>query len=95
LDRDKWAAIREENRAIMENIQQFLASLSKVRGLVDSPHEQIEFGRSLLDYYRRMRQLGHAAEVQVAKASECLMVDVIRSEVAEVTGEESDSEDAV
>jgi hypothetical protein len=80
MDGNKWAEIREENRAIMESLQQYLATLKTARDLVDASHEQIERSRELLDQYRRMRQLSHAADVQIAKASECLMVDVVRSE---------------
>jgi hypothetical protein len=64
----------------MESLQQYLATLKTARDLVDASHEQIERSRELLDQYRRMRQLSHAADVQIAKASECLMVDVVRSE---------------
>ncbi len=82
MDGNKWAEIREENRAIMENLQQYLATLKTARELVDSSHEQVEQSKELLDQYRRMRQLSHAADVQIAKASECLMVDLVRSEAA-------------
>ena len=95
MDRDKWAAIREENRAIMENIQQYLANLNTVRELADSPHERLELGRSLLDYYRRMRLLSHAADVQIAKAGEWLMLDEIRSEVVESTEQDFETAGAV
>lgn len=94
MDRNKWAEIREENRAIMENLQQYLATLNTVRELFDSAHEQIEQSRALLDHYRRMRQLGHAADIQIAKASGCLMLGNVRSEVAESIDEDSDTDHA-
>jgi cell division protein ZapA (FtsZ GTPase activity inhibitor) len=90
MDGNKWAEIREENRAIMENVQQYLATLNTARELLDSSQEQMERTRLLLDHYRRMRQLSHAAEVQIAKASECLMVDVVRSEAMDYAGESAD-----
>jgi len=35
MDGNKWAEIREENRAIMENLQQYLATLNtRVRLLI-------------------------------------------------------------
>ena len=82
MDGNKWAEIREENRTIMENLQQYLATLKTARELADASHEQVERSRELLEQYRRMRELSHAADVQIAKASECLMVDVVRSETA-------------
>jgi hypothetical protein len=97
MDGNKWAEIREENRAIMENLQQYLATLNTAREIVDSSHEQIGQSRALLNQYRRMRQLSHAADVQIAKASESLMVDVVRNEAAayidEVPAQDDDHKD--
>ena len=67
---DRWEAVVEEHSAVAETIREYVVTLDAAPQLLKSKMDETERLNSLLAHCLKMRQLGHQADVNIAKLGE-------------------------
>ncbi|HTQ26426.1 MAG TPA: hypothetical protein VMI09_17185 [Candidatus Binataceae bacterium] len=69
---DHWQDIVEEHYAIADTIREYVSTLDAAQQTLRSQLEKSERTAALLAHYLKMRELGHKADVNIAKLGERL-----------------------
>ena len=67
---DKWEDVVEKHSAVAETIREYVLTLDAAQKLLKSKMDEADQYNSLLAHYFKMRELGHQADVNIAKLSE-------------------------
>ncbi|HEY2447098.1 MAG TPA: hypothetical protein VGI20_15295 [Rhizomicrobium sp.] len=69
---DYWEDIVEEHYAIADTIREYTSTLDAAQQVLSSQLERSERTAKLLAHYLKMRELGHQADINIARLGERL-----------------------